>query len=634
MSDSCEIGELVRHQRILQFKFSRDSSLVQDAYKSLIMSALFEREANSIADINKILFEKFCIQPLPFSFLKKYLTSLREEGKVSFDKGQYELAKSEKKELEETAKKRIEVKNLINTHIIERIKSTYSLEPSEEEKLIDIFNEIISCFFTNSARIFSGYLLESKKLIFNVPTIETVIDEKAHQIQDLKLRAVFKESIEEELKKETVFLYESFYDIFQTYICFEILSIDPKMKIDLGVKRVYLDTNFLLDLLLPFRKMHNIAVDCIKLSKEMNIKNIFHNKTSLELINLIREYKTAENLSESVFNEIAKSDDGLILAFTMEKRQNPSLTFEGYCIGIEKSFRKQLDEKYAVRMDNTKYPEVELKAKEMVPIINIAAHKVMHQYKSKFALEHDAFCLELLKTKKDSLFVTGDNSLFYISKMFIEQGKISKPLSVEKNVWLSALTFVRPPRIEKASIEAFKEFMIAPLTSSLKAFSMNKVIAVAFPWLKDEFLTPKDMEEIISRKFLEDHIIKPQTEQISSILTTDDIIPEIVDQKLKEKISQLKEENVALEQKTKQVLAEKEKVEKKYLAVGAAKIKNKPLFVIGLLSFVSLIIFVFLTAFLKVNIPDVAFYSFTAITVIFIGASIFGENVYKYFKMK
>ena len=179
--------------------------------------------------------------------------------------------------------------------------------------------------------------------------------------------------------------------------------------------------------------------------------------------------------------------------------------------------------------------------------------------------------------KKDSLFITSDKTLFYITKILMEKEEISEPLSVECNVWLSALTFIRPPPNERATVEAFKEFMIAPLTSSLKPFSMNKVIAVAFPWLKDEFLTPKDLEEIISRKFIEDHIIKPQAEKISPILTADDIIPEIVDQKLKDKISQLKKENVALEQKTKQVLAEKEEVEKKYLSVGASKIKNKPL---------------------------------------------------------
>jgi hypothetical protein len=276
--------------------------------------------------------------------------------------------------------------------------------------------------------------------------------------------------------------------------------------------------------------------------------------------------------------------------------------------------------------------EVEEPAKALEQIV-INAAEIFLQYKLKSAIMHDAFCLQLQQAK-NSLFATNDRSLFYVSKILIENGKISKPLSVELSVWLSALTFIRPPANERTSIEAFKEFVATPLSSKLRPISMNKLISVAFPWLKEEYLSPADLEDIMSRKFIEDYIIKPQEEKIAPIITAEEIIPEIIDKKIKEKIGNLEKEKAQLVLDKARVIKEKQEVETKYQKAVASPIKIKPLFFIGVASLIILVVFVILSAFLKISIPDVAYYSFTIIAIIFIGASIFGESALKIFKWK
>lgn len=592
---------------------------MQDTYRSLILSALYEKNVKSIENINSILIETFGIKPLPTNFLEKYLVELRSEKKVVVKNNEYCLSEEMRKELKSGLEKRLELRKLINRSIIDQVKTRYSVK--EPNKLINIFNDILLTFFTTSARLFSGYLTEEQRLVFDIPNLETILNEKSLVIPDVKLREALKESIKEEITKENSFFYTFLYEIFQIYVCFEILSVDPECKIELNINEVFLDTNVLLDLLIPSRKRHLLAMDYVKLSQELDIENKYTRQTSNELLEVIQEYKKASSFSNNVLKSLARSDwGGLIEAFFIEKVNNPSLSFDGYCLGLEKSFKRMLKEEFNVEYDDKRYRSVRKRAKSLEPLIKKLGLLMFLKYKSNSAINHDAFSLELQRNK-NSFFITNDKSLFVVSKYLIDREEISKPLSIETNVWLTALTFIKPLKTEGSSFEAFKDFLVSPLASTLRPISMNKLISVAFPWIKEKYLTANDLGDIITRKFIEDHIIKPQEEEGIPILTANQIIPQMIDEKIKEKMNALQKENV--ERKRKQQIAEKN-----YQKIVSSPIKIKPLFYMGIISIMTICIFAFLSAIFNLSIPDIIYQCFTFLGIIFVGGSIFGEKIF------
>jgi len=636
--------KLLLDERILQFKLSRESSLIDDGYKGLIMCILYGKNITSIDDINYLVMEILNIKPIPTYILQKHLYDLIQNNFVIFKDGEYKLSIDKRKELEATFEKRIRIKELINKEVIEAVKSYYKGKIKikiDEDKIIDVINEVLSIFFTRGARLFSAYLLEEKKLVFEIPILENIIGEILDEFEDSQFRSVLKEVIVDKILKGSNIMYEYLFDIFEIYVYFEILNINPETQIKLKIEEVYLDTNILLDLLLPSRRHHDLSLQIIEMSHELEIENKYTIKTYNELFSVIEDYKKATTLSEKALEKWSKNDaGGIIEAYFIEKKINPSLTYEGFCLGLQKGFKETLLRKFNIKFDDKEYNEIDIQSKELEPLVNKYSNEITREYKSKESISHDAFCLQLQKIKPLSWFITRDKSLFYISKFLLEKLEISKSLSVDAEVWLQALTFIRPPLNKRTSIEAFKEFISTPLTATLRPIHMNKLIAVAFPWIKTDFFKPEDYEDVISSKFIEDHIIKPQEKAIP-ILTFEEIVPKIIDEKVKQKIIDLEKdketaikEKEDIEKRIGELVTEKFEIYKKEYDIIKAKeiIKIKPFFYIGVILMIILIFLIYFSGIQQINISNTAYYCLTIIILILLGSSVFGESIFNLIK--
>ncbi|MEM5854270.1 MAG: hypothetical protein QW228_07940 [Candidatus Aenigmatarchaeota archaeon] len=624
----------VAYERMLQFKLGGGRNLFEEGYRALILSTLYEKEA-TITDIKTRLTAELNVPWIPTHILSVYLEELVKEKKIRFENGKYIISDEERKELEETIARRIELWNLFNRNIINCIKKNCQLNHITENEIIDVVKDILSTFFTQASRLFAGYLMEEEKLVFDLPSLLKIIEEKVKKLQDPMAQEAIKKALQEEILKGDPIIYEFLYEIFQMYVYFEVLNIDPECKIPFNIKTVYLDTNVLMDLLLPHRRRHLLAKEHIKLSQELGIANKYTKKTAEELVNVIRTYKRASSLSESVLEQISKRDDGLLMEFFKEKVHNPNLTFENYCLWLEKAYEKILNS-LGVKIDEKTYEEINKGAEELKPIVEEAALKSL-DYKPTDSIEHDAFNLQLIreiqcKEKCIVWFITNDYSLFHVSRILLDRGKISKPLSVTSDVWLQALTFIRPLTSEKkTSIEAFKEFLTQPIATKLRSISLHRLLSVAYPWIKEEYLTPEDLDDIASTRFIEEYIIKPQQERENRITVFEDIVPKIISEKIEQKIKKLEEEIKKLEEERNQAVREKKQLEEKYLEIAKNTIKIKPLFFMGVVSFIVFLIFAILPALYRVAIPDIAYHCLLILIIVFIGSSIFGEKILRIF---
>ena len=609
---------VIQHERILQFKLTRERDLIHDGYRGLILCALYEKNNQTIEEMNNLISENFFIKEIPYYVLKSYANNLVKDGILLESNLKYTLIDEKINELKEIQNKRLDIKKLIINEIYEIINKLSFIKKTKMKKkdLENVINDIISTFFTRAAKIVAGYIYDEKKLIFDIPELEDIIISKLSFIDEEEQRLKIKESIMDFIKSSTL-INEFLYDMFEIYVYFEILNINPETHIKIPITQVYFDTNVLLDLLLPTRNSHRLVNQIVQISKELKIDIKYSFWTNQELMRVIEEYEKAKELSADSLKGWGYTDkDGLIQDYLIEKEENPSLSFEGYCVGLKTRFKNLLLKKYDIKLDETEYDFDDKIIRQIRGVIN-KYQNIYRSYKSKEAVEHDAYVLELQRNIKSSWLITRDYSLFYISRTLLDQKIIQRPLSVNVNVWIQALNFVRPPLNKKTSIDAFKQFISKPQTSAFSNININRLFAVAFPWIKSNYFTPEDYQEIISTKFIEDHLIIPQDED-SPLLTFENVLPEILDEITIKKVQKLERTNEELKEQIKSL----QKPE-----VKESEIKIKTFFYLGIFTLALLIIMLIGTGLQRFIYSDNTIYAICGLTLIFFAGAIFGENV-------
>jgi len=618
----------ISNEKILQFKLNRDETLIDDGYEALLLCMLYSKNIDSIDEINEMIYKIFNLSSIPTYIIHKYLSKLVYDRSVIFEDGIYKLSEPTRKDLEKISEVRMEINNLINQEIIKIMKEYYENKEGEkidEKVIINAINEVISKFFTKSAKVFSGYVMGDQKLLFDIPTLENMIELRISELVDEDLKNHIRNRIIEDLIKGSLLISEYLYDQFETYVYFEILNINPETQIKLNIDRIYLDTNILLDLLLTNRTYHNLSTQLVQLSNELYIMVTYTYYTYQEFSSVIDEYNRGSTLTDDALKEWEKRDRGdVIEGYFKNKEKNPSLTFEGFCISLIKSSKERLKQEFNVILDDNHYNEIKKDAIKLEKIINMYSND-LRDYKPKNAVIHDAMCLQIQQLNNTWL-ITRDRSLFLVSKHVIETTDYDKLMSVHAEVWIKVLTLIRPPTNKHTSVEAFSNFFTSPLRVSFPKINTNKIFAVAFPWIEAKYLSPDDLDEIIQSKFIEDYIVKPH-DQDGEVKTFEEIINSVVDETIARKIDRLQQEKEDMNAKIDELVQEKlveitsQKSEKQY------EIKIKPFFYIGVVTSVIFALLILLNGFQIIIIPDTVFYSVTLLIIFFLGGAFFGEPI-------
>lgn len=625
----------INTEKILQFKLNRDESLIDDGYEALLMCILYGKNMDTIDEINEMLTGVFNINPIPPYIIQKYLLKLVEEGLVLFEGGIYSLSKSARIELDNISEVRIEIKNLITKEVIKIMKEYYDDKGKEminQNIIIDAINEIISTFFTRSAKVFSGYVMGDQKLLFDVPTLEGMIEQRISELVDEDLKNHIKNRIIEDLIKGSPIINEYLHDQFEIYVYFEILNINPETQIKIDIEKIYLDTNILLDLLLPNRTNHKLAIQMTQLSNELDIQLLYTTYTHQEFTLVLNEYNKASVLTDQALKEWEKRDRGdIIEGYFLHKETNPSLTFEGFCISLIKSSKNNLKRNYNVIIDETNYDHLKEDALNLEKVINMYSNDI-RDYKPYHAIIHDAICLQIQQFN-NSWLITRDKSLFLVSKHIIESKEYDKLMSVHLEVWIKVLTLLRAPSNKLTSIEAFSNFFTTPLSVSFPKINTNKIFAVAFPWIEAKYLSPDDLDEIIQSKFIEDYLVKPH-EQDGEVKTFEEIINSVVEATIARKIDRLQQEKTdlmiekeAMYEKIDTIVQEKLAEINLQKSKQAYEIKIKPFFYIGIVCSIIFLSLILLNGLQIIMLPDVVFYSFTFLIIVFLAGAFFGEPI-------
>jgi len=574
--------------KISQFILNRETDEVRDdVCKSLIEMALFigYPRLMTLSDIIETLSKEYRIRRFYDTILKAHLQELTEAGRIIQRDNEFSLSDAKHKKISQDIEYRSKLSaNVLNKLIEFAREKNPLLEDSDEKDLVDNFQSFLASFFTSNATVAADILLREKgRVQMPEEDIKTTLDKMLKHLRE-DLREIQRYAITKLLGSGEPDVDHYISRTMENYVFFQVLNLDPECRLierrALSNLKLFLDTNVVLDLLLPSEPRHNFAKELVKLANTLRVRMVVTSRTEKEFIEHIRSESDAyrrwiERVPKKVLRTISAYERGLIQSYFSEEERTPSLTFDGYCYTLEKGLEKILKDKFSIELDETNYDEIYIHEdfKEFYTSVDRCAQK-WNILKEEPVLIHDAFHLLLVRELRRReggttlfgpkyWFVTHDNSLYCVSRSHDE----SPALSVRGDIWLNAMSTILPLGIYEREMEtlenAFGDFCSASLTMLYPKLDLHKLYVISGPWMGFDWLTTEDIADVASSKFVRDYLEEyertvseggspgPSTEAVSQALN----------QVILEKIRKLEKELAGLRQNALRTTEERDRLE-------------------------------------------------------------------------
>lgn len=572
--------------KISQFVLNRETDEVKDnVCKSLIEMALFigYPQFMTLTDIIETLSREYRIPRFSDTILKTHLQELTEANKIVQRNNEFSLPDARHTKIS----KDIEYKNKMSTNVLNKlIEFAREKNPSLEDDskaLVDNFQSFLASFFTFNATIAAHLLLREKRRVqMPVEDVKTILDKTLQYLRE-DLGEIQKYAITKLLESDEPDVYHYIFRTIENYVYFQILNLDPECRLierkALSNLKLFLDTNVVLDLLLPSEPRHNFAKELVKLANRLKVRMVVTSRTKKEFIEHIQSEKDTygrwiKRVPKKGLRKMSTFERGLIQSYFGEETRTPSLTFDGYCYTLEKGFEKMLKDRFSIESDETDYDEIynHEDFKRFYTSVDRCAQK-LNILKDEHVLIHDAFHLllvrELRRRESDTtlfgpkyFFVTHDNSLYCVSQSHDE----IPALSVRGDIWLNAMTAILPIDIFEQEAEtlekAFGDFCSASLTIRYPKLDLNKLYIISGPWMDFDWLSTEDIVDVASSKFVKDYFedYERTASEAGSPGPSTEAVSQALNQVVFKKIRKLQDELAGLRQNAHRTTEERDRL--------------------------------------------------------------------------
>jgi len=518
-----------------QFVMNRESDNIRmDFYKSLIESSFFinNNHATTIDEINNTLTDEYKLEVIPIQILNEALKLLIEENKIIIIEGKYLLNEERYKKIcimLEEKKGHFNLLGDLYESILKEMDETINGESITLLK--NHFYTYLNSIFTAKSILTSITLTgENVKNESFLKELLQILESCDQIIENSYLKELQRNAIRKFFSKNEPIIEEYLITTLMNYIYFEVMSYDPELSKletrELENHSYFLDTNVIYDLIFESRGRHDLVKELVNLSNRLKVKLYYTNLTKEEFIDYIiysiGEYNALiKNVGFKGIQKISHNND-LIYEYAINKKRNPSLEFEGFCIKYEKEIDKMLASKYVnyidVNFDILKEDPNFYSYNRTV----LECAKKWNLYKNQKVIYHDAVHLmhinNIRKEEEHSLFgpktwfCTNDSSLYCVSESFKTHKEI--PLSVRGDILFDILTLLAPKKIYDERIrnisDAFYDFCKESLTIPLKRIDINRLKLIAGPWMDFDGVSIDTIAEVVSNRFVKKYISEAQ----------------------------------------------------------------------------------------------------------------------------
>jgi len=319
----------------------------------------------------------------------------------------------------------------------------------------------------------------------HIETFDAYIKKSAAVFAESPLREFYIQAMLDSVLDErfTAFLWRGL----QNLICLEIMRLDPAIedfrRVFLDEPVVYLDSNFIISLLLPGEGTnHEIAeLAC----SEMERLRILPRATKASLMEVMNLIEDAQNTMFNRTEPPEKTPNAFLNDYKLALETEP-MSWTHYIIRFVpmEHLAERLREEYVIKLEDIDFELID--AKNDLPAFTEAVKQAWFTLrgwqKSEEAAEHDALMLLLtraLRPKEQkrtmSWFVSFDLSLALLSRSLQTQPQ-DRPLAVMTDSWVQTLSIFPSPRPERPqSLGAtMMQFVVSRWVTALPALDRER----------------------------------------------------------------------------------------------------------------------------------------------------------------
>jgi len=595
--------------RFAQFVLNRKTQNIrEELHEYLISIALLEnKDGLNSKEISNEIEVKMGLSKFPEVIITESLERLLSKDKIRQKKlhdgtTKYILLDDESITLEKYSAQYNNVLNNIFEDLFSKIEKSYRIISKKDKQKIRYifivsFGHLLDKFGRNIASIFYKGKIEDIALP-HIQHLEKTLYKKLNDIiLDKNLIKVIITKILTLTSNPSKDFSRFLFAISQSYYLIELLNLDPKcqrfMKARLSSKKLYLDTNILIDLFFGEEKYKKITKTELDLSRNLGFNLFVSNRTVIEFKNWLREKKKYSSVLEQITGKrFGKTkdilEDGVIKDFLLKKQKQPSLTWDGFTAKYD-NVELLLKEKFKIEIDTNFKEEIKDDKnviENLIPIVQYCGFD-----KSNYVAEHDASHIIFIQKQRDRKksdvlgpnfwFITHDSTLQMVEQEFHPALIPSTILGCQ---WVQMISpFLAPDISTKDNAVVFGRIFSSALTSS-KILREDQWIKIQGPWLDADELSSDLIERIVGDKFVRNVLEKPpdqiKTSEIPDAISKSSIkqirieirdkkrIEETYSQQIKKINSELEEQKNKINQQEGRINQQEQKIDNIKESVG------------------------------------------------------------------
>lgn len=525
-------------KRLAQFVLNRQTDdMRKELHEFIVGMVLFSNgdfAAMSISQIREGIHEVFGLESFPESPIENAILSMIDRHDIEVQKirgeNRYSLSQQLRTKLGVFSRDYDEIRGNVESELILNAKKSMpEISVSKQTLLIKsldlVFGRIIAATSKSAASACLGSPYE------RIPSG----DEGLSDDIDLAVSTYFrgqnrnkvKEVITRYLEEPTENLAAYLHAVSLSYFIFEVLHLDPECqnltKDELSKRKFYLDTNAVINLLTGNKKRRRALERLVEISTNLGMTPVVTSRTKQEFISVLNYQKVVLSRSSMPVRRYEKVSslvaDDFLKDFMEKKKQNQSLTVEGYFARLE--LVEKVLEKWGIVFEEVDFSGIPLNPDYDGLLFEVIA---LRPNKSDGVAEHDTSHILWIDEmrKSEEISVTGPNywlltfdiSLPIAERVLIERNRIQ--VSINPDQWIQMLSpFLAPDISSKEMPNLFATLFATRLPAASPLLRGEDLLKIQGPWIDDEDLGEKELKIIIGSSYVQSYLRETPYEELS-----------------------------------------------------------------------------------------------------------------------
>jgi len=509
-------------------------------------------------EINQLLGKELYFIQFPDFVLTEILERLLSKKTVDVQNGKYILTETRRIEISKTVNEKELIVNEINDLLVVKTERKYGDKLSKKQR-----NSVLTNFYSYFASIF----IERTGVIAKILTTETpdfstelprqILASSLEKIGDKKLRKAYEDALSSIIDNPTENFLKFLFSISQNLVCIQVLNLDPqcqKLEKEAFSKKVlFLDTNIIISPVCEADPLYKTARDLIELTSSLEAKFIVSEQTIEEYMDVLEDA-----------NKIPKHRAGMrllrdpfISSYHLEKKSRPSQTWKEYYFRMKK-IKDILQKEFNIITYIDRHEEINENPSfdEIAKQVTNCYQAIRYKPKKLKVAEHDAFHLLLIREfRKDETptflgpkhwFIAADATLLCVDDAINRKLDYANktPSSMMPNVWIELISLFLSQENRKKSLPLFGVLLRMELATIPFKIPPQELKLIQGDWLQYEWLEDREIEEILSEKWVRNYIDRIKIADIKGEKETVEDLASVLSGKLAEELEKIKEEKI------------------------------------------------------------------------------------------